>query len=129
MSNSHHTEKENELSKELRELMKDAPPLGATGQFPRGKLHKEDEGEFRFAIATDLKRQVVHIDFGKSVAWLGLPKKEALALAKMIREHAGKPGVAAMGILQDYLNGYFRTTTKRRRALYFYQRRAWCGLG
>lgn len=61
---------------------------GATGRYPRGKLNREDEGELNVAIAADRRHGVVQIDFGKEVAWLALPKEQALAWAKMIREEA-----------------------------------------
>lgn len=46
--------------------------LGATGQFPGGKVSPHDEGELKLAVAADLEKKVVMIHFGKSVTWLGL---------------------------------------------------------
>ena len=51
------------------------PKLGATGEFPYGKLNPDDEGQLRFAVAH--KGNNLVIDFGKPVHWLGLPLKEA----------------------------------------------------
>jgi hypothetical protein len=64
--------------------------LGATGEYPDGKLHEDDEGEIKIAIAADPSNNVVIIDFGKSVNWLGMGKQEALGLADMIRKNAEK---------------------------------------
>lgn len=61
-------------------------PLGATGQFPDGKLVHEDEGELRLGVAHD--QDNVIINFGKPVAWLALPPVEAKAFAAMILKHA-----------------------------------------
>lgn len=60
--------------------------LGATGDFPRGKLNADDEGGLRVAIA--VKDRTVMIAFGKEVAWLGMSKPEALAFAETIRKRA-----------------------------------------
>lgn len=66
-------------------------PLGATGRFPQGALDPvEDEGELRLAIAADQDAGVVRIGFGKPVAWLGLPRAEALQLADKIAWQARK---------------------------------------
>lgn len=63
-----------------------AQSLGATGLYPDGALNQSDEGELRLAIAHDQNN--VLINFGKPVAWFGLPPKQALALADMIKQHA-----------------------------------------
>lgn len=60
--------------------------LGATGDFPRGKLNGDDEGGLRVAIA--VKDRTVMIAFGKEIAWLGMSKPEALAFAETIRKRA-----------------------------------------
>jgi hypothetical protein len=60
--------------------------LGATGQFPHGKLNADDEGELRLAISR--QGDLIRIDFGKPVAWLGLYSKEARAFAEAILKHA-----------------------------------------
>lgn len=62
--------------------------LGETGEFPYGKLDGSDEGELRMAIAADPKHGVVRIEFGKPVAWLGLPTVHARGLAAMLIEKA-----------------------------------------
>jgi len=60
--------------------------LGATGEFPEGKLNEDDEGELKMAVGH--KGKLVFIDFGKPVKWMGMNPTEALQLAKMITEHA-----------------------------------------
>ena len=50
--------------------------LGATGEFPQGKMNSEDEGELRLGVTAD-KGNVV-IAFGTPVTWIGLPPKVAL---------------------------------------------------
>ena len=62
--------------------------LGATGQYPHGKLCPQDEGEIKIAIAADPKNQVVLIDFGKPVASIGFTPKEAHDIANMLIEKA-----------------------------------------
>lgn len=56
--------------------------------FPEGKVRKDDEGALAFRIAADPSKDIVVIDFGKQVTWLGLPKAEALGLASLLIQHA-----------------------------------------
>jgi hypothetical protein len=62
--------------------------LGATGQYPFGQADATDEGELRMALATDRRNGIVRIEFGKPIAWLGLPCREARALAALLIEKA-----------------------------------------
>ncbi len=59
--------------------------LGGTGSFPDGKLGPEDEGELQLMIGRQDGQ--VRIDFGKSVAWLSLPKDTAVVFARTILKH------------------------------------------
>jgi len=61
---------------------------GATGKFPQGKIHPTDEGELRFALITDKKRNFIVFEFGKSVKWLALDKAAATTLGNAILERA-----------------------------------------
>lgn len=70
----------NDLKKKLK--------LGATGAFPQGKVNRTDEGELRMAISSD--GNIVRLDFGKPVAWLGLPPNEAKELAALLMHHAAR---------------------------------------
>lgn len=63
-----------------------APKIGRTHDFPRGQLNKHDEGGLQIAIGH--KDDVVLINFGSPVAWIGLPKANAIAFAETILEHA-----------------------------------------
>ena len=71
-----------------------AQKLGATGQFPRGKLTDEDEGEIALAVTVD--KNTLIIDFGKSVKWFGMSKEQAHQLADLIRRRADEIKVEAM---------------------------------
>jgi hypothetical protein len=62
--------------------------LGATGQFPRGKLAEEDEGEIKIAIAADPKSQTIIIDFGKPTAWIGFTAEQAIEIAETLQAKA-----------------------------------------
>ncbi len=64
----------------------DKEELGATGEFPDGKLNKDDEGELRMAVGVSDGNVI--LDFGKPVHWLGLPKEHAIKLAKLLLEKA-----------------------------------------
>lgn len=56
--------------------------------YPRGKLCEGDEGILSMRIG--IIDKTVVIDFGKDVAWLGLPKQEALAFAQEIINKANE---------------------------------------
>lgn len=76
---SHHAN-EGYLPEEIRKQ------LGATGQFPEGKVTKEDEGEIRLAIGS--KTGTVFIEFGKPVAWIGFTPQQAMQIASTLLDHA-----------------------------------------
>lgn len=58
--------------------------LGATHTAPQGLLNDDDEGALKMAVGYDKVDGIVRLDFGKPVAWLGLPPPEARALAMAI---------------------------------------------
>ena len=64
--------------------------LGATGEFPGGKLNEHDEGELQFRIGADTERKKVVIDFGKSISWIGFNPEDARELAIALLEAADK---------------------------------------
>jgi hypothetical protein len=78
---SHHSMN---LSDEMKELFKLDDILGATGNFPRGKIDRLDEGQIKFAIAADHKTNTVLINFGKKVIWIGMTADEALEVAESL---------------------------------------------
>ncbi len=85
MSFSHHESFE---ESEARARLLDQFLNKAQQSFQDGRLNRKDEGELAFAIATDPENQVVIIKFGKPVAWVGMPKRQALELAALLTEHA-----------------------------------------
>jgi len=54
--------------------------------YPSGKLNKQDEGATLIRI--DIEKDVVIIDFGKELKWIGLYKEQAIQFAKMITDKA-----------------------------------------
>lgn len=81
---SHHAgQMSNEMSKAVKDFQ-----LGATGEFPRGKIDRLDEGQIKFAIAADHKTDTVIINFGKKVVWLGMTADEALDIAQSLIKKA-----------------------------------------
>lgn len=67
-------------------------PFGATGKFPRGKLHESDEGELQLGVT--VKQGTVIVAFGKPVAWLGLTPAIARDLAATLIERADEAAKA-----------------------------------
>ncbi len=62
------------------------PSLGATGNFPDGKLNASDEGEIMVRIASIEDRVV--IDFGKPIHWVGFTKEQAAQIAESLIKHS-----------------------------------------
>lgn len=62
--------------------------LGPTGEYPEGKLNEYDKGGLNMAIG--IMNNNVVIEFGTPVTWLGMPKKEATAFAKLILSKANE---------------------------------------
>lgn len=58
--------------------------LGPTGKFPRGKISDDDEGQLKYGVATDRENNVIILEFGKPLAWLGLDKSAAIQLANVL---------------------------------------------
>ena len=60
--------------------------VGATGEFPDGKLKESDDGGLHFAVGhTDGK---VVVDFGTPTAWIGMEPEQAVELAECLLSHA-----------------------------------------
>jgi hypothetical protein len=79
---AHHGDRHPGMSRKLREQL----GLGATGDYPQGRLTPDDEGGLCIAIgARDGK---VIVDFGKAVSWIGFDPQQALELAASIEKRA-----------------------------------------
>ncbi len=65
--------------------------LGATGTFPQGQVSDDDEGALRMAVGYDKLNGIVKVDFGKPVAWLGLPPPQAAQLGLLLLKYSGTP--------------------------------------
>ena len=63
--------------------------LGATGEYPLGKLNEDDEGEIAIAIVSVKATGKVLIDFGKPVVWLAMNANQAKGLGELLIKHAG----------------------------------------
>jgi len=80
--------------------------IGPTGEYPDGKLGEDDEGEIRFGVALDRANGIVQVDFGKPVAWLGLPSAAARDLGlSLIRKAAQLDGVVVSIAIHDKGSG------------------------
>jgi hypothetical protein len=65
-------------------------PMGATGEYPDGAIHENDEGELRFRMAVDPMNQAVIVDFGKPVHSLGMKPNQARRWAAAIVDFANR---------------------------------------
>lgn len=72
------------LSPELRALFDGQ--LGATGEYPQGKLTPNDEGELKLAVGCE-KNKVI-LSFGKDVTWIGFDPEQAREIAELLCKNA-----------------------------------------
>jgi len=62
--------------------MSEDEKLGLTGRFPHGRgLRSDDDGEARIGIRTDPQHNVIYVEFGVPILWLGFDPKTAKELA------------------------------------------------
>ena len=61
---------------------------GKTGDFPEGKLNEDDEGGLVMSIGYDSKKNVVVINFGTPVMWVGMAPEQAIEFANLIIANA-----------------------------------------
>jgi len=73
-------------SKELHDTMKNL-----LGEYPDGKLNKDDEGAIAMAISIDSHR--IRLEFPKPVKWIACTADEAAEIAITIMKHARKLGL------------------------------------
>ena len=64
-------------------------PLGATGTFPMPALNEDDQGALKMGVARDPTDGLVHMNFGKPVAWFAMPPEVAIELGRRLLQHAG----------------------------------------
>jgi len=62
------------------------PEMGATGEFPDGKLTPDDEGALQFSIGHQDGKVV--LDFGTPTVWIGMEPQQARDLARCLFDHA-----------------------------------------
>ena len=62
--------------------------IGATGEFPNGKINEDDQGQIKIGITTEDRKIIVA--FGKPVEWIGFTRDEAISLCNSIMERAFK---------------------------------------
>ena len=92
---SHHAESDSEFPPEAKRKVTEtidrlARVLGAgpTGEFPRGKLHRTDEGGI--AIAVTVEKNTVIVAFAKPISWFGMSRVEACELADLLKKRANE---------------------------------------
>jgi hypothetical protein len=99
MSFPHHGDgSQKKLTPQMEEIMRrfdDQVNERAQRAYSQGRISSLDEGDLAMAIATDHKRKLIRIDFGKQVQWLAFGADDAVALAKQLlaraREISDKP--------------------------------------
>lgn len=56
--------------------------LGATNQFPEGKLTEQDQGEIRVAVGSHEGKVIMN--FGKPISWIGFTKEQAREIGTLL---------------------------------------------
>lgn len=63
------------------------PSIGATGQFPEGKINEADKGQIKFEV-TEKDNNII-LNFGSTpITWIGFTREEAIKAANSILELA-----------------------------------------
>ncbi len=52
------------------------------------KIDRFDEGEIKFGIAADHNENIVRINFGKKVSWVGMTADQAMDIAQCLLKKA-----------------------------------------
>lgn len=81
MSLSHHGDKS-----EIMQRFLDQVNGKTKRQYSAGRMGAEDDGDLAFAIATDTRRSVIIIRFGKPVEWIGLGISDTERLIEQLEE-------------------------------------------
>lgn len=84
---SHHGDQHQnpELFKLLRETR-----LRDEGEFPDGRLNKDDAGALALAVGVETGKVVIR--FAKPVEWIGFTPQQAMDLANLLMQNARKAG-------------------------------------
>jgi hypothetical protein len=96
--------------------MQNALKIGATGEFPQGKLNETDDGELNMAVAADKVTNLVILRFGTPVLWIGMNVQEAEGLAGLLTQKAYE--LSALPVVPDGL------TEAQRRFIYLDKKKA-----
>jgi len=73
---------------------------GATGEYPRGKLNEDDEGELAVRYRVDKETATVMLDFGKPVEWIGLDGDLAMSLGRKLIQMGAEANGYKKAIIQ-----------------------------
>lgn len=95
MSFQHHNEG---MSENMRKLFEDQKAAQkrlteqqegrAKRQWSDGRIGPDDDGDLAFSIGPHPEKELVVVDFGKSVEWLAMPPQHAIELAQLLIKHA-----------------------------------------
>lgn len=78
---------QSEIIRQIREAQAGLG-LGSTRRFPNGVVNDIDQGEIKFAIGSDPERELVLLNFGTSIDFLGMKPQEAIEMAQLLIRHA-----------------------------------------
>lgn len=90
---SHHSSEPDEQQRAMSAAMQ-----ALMGEYPNGKLNKDDAGALAYAVGVENSKVV--IKFPKPVAWIGMTGDEAFELAQCLLRHARNAGVTAPLIIR-----------------------------
>lgn len=85
MSMPHHGDDE---QSRLMKLFREQQDRSAKRQWPEGRIEGSDDGQIAFKIESDPDTEIIKLDFGKQVTWLGMGPKDAIELAQLLIKHA-----------------------------------------
>lgn len=80
--------KELQREQEARELLEKQLRGVREKSYPNGQASPDDQGELALMVTVDEEKQIIRIEFGKEVKWLGMHAEQAVHLAEMLIEKA-----------------------------------------
>jgi hypothetical protein len=98
MGAAHHGEFSPEEQRKQRELMERF--IGqvedrAKRNYSQGRIGANDDGDLAMAITADRAKNIVIIDFGKPVTWMGLPPEQVNGLVNLLMQKLRELGAPA----------------------------------
>jgi len=73
---------------EIRKRFMDQVSGQEKRNYSQGRIGPDDDGDLTYVVRPDAEHEIVRLDFGKPVEWIGLPPQQAIELAQSLIRNA-----------------------------------------